>query len=306
MSAWQRLVGFTSRTEPATGLALFRAAIGAVLCWTFFELWWRGVVEALWVDRAWGGIRDLEASWWIDVLGGPTPGVVWSVWGVTSAASAAVLVGLGGRVAPFVALQSFQALSSLNSHALGSYDSLLFNALWLITLGGCTQTLSVDCKIKTGAWTSVAESWVFVRFLVVYQLFLMYWTTGLQKVSAFWTPGGDLSALYYILQQPTWQRFDHAWAARWYPLTQLGTGVSWWWEILAPLWIWAWTRSLAGHETWFTRARWAYAAIGVIFHVAIESLLEVGPFSWGSLSFYLALVHPWEWDALRRRLRRQP
>jgi hypothetical protein len=301
MSALDRLVAFTSRTEAGTSLALFRIGIGAVMFAMFAELQARGVVDALWIDRDFGGIRDLEPSWLIDALGGPRPGVVWPVFYAAWAASAAVLVGVGGRLAPFVALQGFMALSSLNSHALGSYDSLQFNALWLLTLGGGTQTASVDCRIRTGAWTSDAPTWAIARYLVAYQLFLMYWTTGLQKVSAFWTPGGDLSALYYILQQPTWQRFDHSWAAAWFPLTQLGTGVSWWWEILTPLWLWAWLRSLSGSETWLTRSRWVYAAIGVIFHVAIETTLEVGPFSYASLSFYAALVHPWEWARLREK-----
>ena len=31
---------------------------------------------------------------------------------------------------------------------------------------------------------------------------LVYWTTGVQKVSAYWVPGGDFSALYFIGSNP--------------------------------------------------------------------------------------------------------
>ena len=77
----------------------------------------------------------------------------------------------------------------------------------------------------------------------MWQLVLMYWATGLQKVSTHWVPGGDLMALYYILQQPTWQWIDMAWVAPYAALTQVGTAVSWWWEVTCPVWLWAWWSS---------------------------------------------------------------
>jgi hypothetical protein len=126
----------------------------------------------------------------------------------------------------------------------------------------------------------------------------MYWTTGLQKLSTHWVPGGDLGALYYILQQPTWQRVDMAWLAPWFPLTQVATLVSWLWEVSIPLWAVALVQRARGRGGWLDRL-WVvetYAVVGIAVHLAVTLMLEVGPFSWVSLAFYVAL-----WPELWRR-----
>jgi hypothetical protein len=38
-----------------------------------------------------------------------------------------------------------------------------------------------------------------------------------------------------------------------------------------------------------------FVVIGVMIHLGILLFLEVGPFSWITLSFYLCLYHPDEW-----------
>ena len=45
----------------------------------------------------------------------------------------------------------------------------------------------------------------------------------------------------------------------------------------------------------------AAVALYVLAHLLIWLSMEVGPFTPLSLAFYAAMVHPWEWERLRRR-----
>src|SRR5690606_22213622 len=66
------------------------------------------------------------------------------------------------------------------------------------------------------------------------QLALLYLGSGITKASSSWIPGGDASALWYILQQPMWARLSSLplWA---YPLTQIATTTTWIFEVAGPL-----------------------------------------------------------------------
>lgn len=308
-AAWVRLL---SRREVGTSLALLRIALGLCVVGMLSGLVARGVIEPLWVDSAHGGYRSLgSGGWLVRWLGGPTPAVVWPLVWAAIGSGVLLTLGIGGRWPALAALVFTSSLTNLNSHTGGSYDELLENGLWLCFLSSCTQTISLDCRIRTGAWLSEGLVPAWPRWLVIFQLVLVYWTTGLQKLSAHWVPGGGFSALYYIFQQPTWQRFDMQWVAWVYPLTQIGTGVSWFWEVLAPLWLLAFfyrdTRSRPGRvralfNAWDVRT--LYAALGATFHLMLLIFMDVGPFSPITLAFYTCLWSPDEWRALARRLRR--
>jgi hypothetical protein len=306
VSRWERLVAFLGRQEAGTSWALYRMAVAATVLSMFLDTILAGVVDIIWLDIPNGGYRNLGGrTWLVELLGGPTHDVVWGVLSTCLAAAVLLLLGVGGpvasRVIAFVTLQTFVAISDLNSHAGGSYDELIANGLWLLVLGGPSNTLSVEAYRTTGSWTDTSRTVpLWPRLLVVYQAILMYTTTGWQKLSAHWVPGGDFSALYYILQQPTWQLSDMSWLAPLYPLTQLGTAVSWVWEVTAPLWMAAWASSIGPARPW-TRVRWAYFAVGVFFHVSVELMMNIGPFSWASLALYTCFVHPWEWPGSVRQ-----
>lgn len=312
IGAWGRFVGVLAHREAGTPFALFRIALGATAFVTLLSCAWYGVVDALWIDRADGGVRSLgDASWLVHALGGPHPRVVWPLWTAGMCATGLLTLGLGGRWTALAALVTYSNLTGIFASAGGSYDELIENGLWLLFLGEGTATLSLDARLSEGRFVSDRPVLAFGRYLAVFQLVLMYWTTGLQKVSAFWVPGGDWSALYYILQQPTWQRADLRWVAWVYPFTQLGTAVSWFWEVLSPLWLLAFwfraTRTRPGAvRAWFNTVdvRWWFAAIGIIFHVALLFLLDVGPFSPASLAYYLCLFSPDEIQSFARRWRR--
>lgn len=311
MTIWSRWVERIGATESATSLALFRIGLGLSTLLTIGSVVVRGLVPVLWFDQAAGGTRALGAGpWLVAWLGGPQPHVVWAV--VTGALVGGLLttIGLGGRLGPALALVCASNAVSLNGHAGGSYDDLLSNGLWLVFLSGGHRTLSVDARLRTGTWWPVVQVLAYPRWLAIWQLVLMYCTTGLQKVSAYWVPGGDASALYYILQQPEWHRFDMSWLAYVFPLTQVATTTTWLWEVSAPVWMLAIWFSADPQRTsplrsWFRRlrVREVYALVGIGMHVVIFATMDVGPFTPLSLAFYVTIVHPWEWERLALRAR---
>lgn len=301
--AWGRWVALLDRREPGTTLALWRIACGLVVVGAVASVLLSGSAAVLWLNPADGGYAPTANPRLFRLLGGVTPGTVYGVAAATLVAGALMTVGLGGRLPVLVALQGHLALFYLNPSATGSYDLAISNSLWLLFLARSTETLSLDCRLRTGRWVSAREVPAWPRYLAIVQLVLIYWSTGMHKVSAAWTPAGGFSALYYILQQPTWQRFDMSWAAHVYPLTQVATAVTWVWELTAPLLILAlWYRATADRpgrvRRLFNRVnfRRVFVLIGLCVHLGILVFMEVGPFSLITLSFYLCLYRPNEWS----------
>lgn len=309
--AWRAWVARVESRESATTLALFRVAVALGTLLTVGSVVARGLVPVLWFDRAYGGYRSLgEGPWLVALLGGPTPAVVWTLTIGSLAGAVALVAGVGGRVASIATLVCTTNVLDVNGHAGGSYDVLLTNALFLVVLADGEATLSVRARLETGRWWPEVPVLGFPRWLGLWQLALMYCATGLQKVSAYWVPGGEASALYYILQQPEWHRRDMSFLAYVFPLTQAATLVTWFWEVLAPLWIlavwWSLDPRRPGRLPRLSQRiglRWLFAGTGVAMHVLILATMDVGPFTFLSLAFYVLVAHPWEWE---RWLRRAP
>jgi hypothetical protein len=312
VNAWRRLVGFLDRRETGEALAVYRVAVGLNVLWAMVSVWAPGLVEVLWLQPAAGGMRPLAAdsSWLVGALGGPSSAVVWPLVIGTTLASIGLILGIGSRALAFVCLQGFLAVAWINAHAGGSYDNLLTNALWLLVLARSDATWSLACRLRTGAWKSdtLISSWP--RWLIVLQLLLMYCSTGLQKVSASWVPGGDSSALYYILQQPSWARHDMSWVAWLYPVTQAATLSVWLFEVFAPLLLVVlWFRHTRDREGRLRKLsnrldlRSWFVVYGVAMHLSIHALMVVGPFSTTSIALYAALFSADEWRRGADRLR---
>jgi len=314
LRAWKALVTLLDTREAATCLALFRIAMALTVFTTLFEMWMRDVHLMTWVDMGLSGYRPIRPrAGLIHWMGGATPDVVGRVIVGTMFFALASAAGIGGRVTNFITLQLLIALVTLNTHAGGSYDELMTNALWLLVLAPSTKTLSVDCYLQTGQWTSDAKVPAWVRYLAVFQILTCYWTTGLQKLSVYWTPGGDFSALYYIFQQPSWQRFDMEWVAYVYPLSQFATAMTWFWEVLIPLWVLAYyfryTADSPGRvRAWFNRVdvRSWFVVIGLVFHLSVTAFMNVGPFSFASMAYFACFFTPDEvhsaWARVKARV----
>ncbi|MBK6576162.1 MAG: HTTM domain-containing protein [Sandaracinaceae bacterium] len=297
---WRAWVARCDRREAATTLACFRIAIGLVTLYSLLDVGLGGLVDVLWVDYHSGGYACLgTGNWLMTLLGGATPHVVHALYGVALGSALLVTMGLAGRLSALVAGQTYMALVFVNGSATGGYDMLITNALWLLVLGDATRTLSLDCRLRSGSFVSDASIPAWPRYLAVFQLVVMYTTTGLHKLSTPWLPMGGYSALYDVFQEPTWRRFDMRWTAHVYPLTQLATATTWFFEVGAPLLlVWFYfrhTRERPGRaRAWFARRdlRFPFVAIGLVLHLGILVTLNVGPFSWAAMAYYLCLWHP--------------
>lgn len=290
---YHRLVAYLGERESGEALALFRMMVGLALLVDLGATGMHGVLDAIWIDAASGGYRPLAGNHVVQFLGGPKPEVVWSLFWVTIASGFALVLGLGGRFTALLAAQGLLALSGLNGHARGSYDALLSNCLWLLVLANSTATWSLDARLRRGTFTpddTQVTAWP--RRVGILQLVIVYFATGIQKISAHWTPAGGFSALYFILQQPNWHRFDMGWIAYVYPLTQIGTALVWAFELGAPFLLFALYRERkTGGLRW---VRFAFVGFGVALHTGVLLLMEVGPFTVIIWSLYFCLFRPAE------------
>jgi hypothetical protein len=294
---WRRWVALLDRREDAASLAICRIVAGSVVLHHLLVMAWTGVGMAVWVDKRFGGVRSLDPGL-LSHVGGCTPLNVGLLLGIAIVASAFLTAGLFTRWAAVLTWFAFRTLSVTNDQAGGASDDLLINVLFLLMLSDSGGALSLDARRRGGPRD--APAWP--RYLIVGQLALMYWMTALQKVSAGWIPGGPADALWYILQQPTWQRIDMRWAAPLYPLTQIATIVTWLFEQSAPLFLLAFwfrlTRERPGRvRAFFNRIdfRRCYLLLGFVLHLGIWSTMEVGPFLGAVLSCYACCVTPAEW-----------
>jgi hypothetical protein len=286
---FSRLVAATSTTEPGTAFALFRMTTAAsllaltvpLLATTTGQLVVRFSFTERTTQTGVGGYRDLVTTPLMNLLGGATTTTQNALLGVSAVCAALMLVGLCGRVPVLVAAVASKVALGQNYDVSGAGDALLANALFLLLLGDCTATWSLDCRLRTGRFVDDTPIPAWPRRLAVLQLTVMYVSTGLQKlVSTAWTPLDGFSALFQILQSPQWARFpglvESTGAALVVPLALL-TAVTIVWE--CTFFVVLWRR----------RWRWLYALFGVVVHAGIFALMEVGVFSLLSMAFYPTL-----------------
>lgn len=286
---WARLVAATSTTEPGTAFACFRVGTAAAMLALLVPLLTTSagqlVVRFAFTERAagpgLGGYRNLTTTPAMDLLGGATPATQTTLLAIAAAAGVLMLVGLFGRVPVLVAAVCTKVALGQNYDVSGAGDGLLANALFLLLLGDCTATLSLDCRLRTGRFVDETAIAAWPRRLAVLQLAVMYTTTGLQKlVSTAWSPLDGFSALFQILQSPHWTRW---------PLLVAETGAT----LVVPMalltavtTVWECTFVVV---LWKRRWRAAYAVTGVLLHAGILALMEVGVFSLLSVAFYPTL-----------------
>ncbi|NUO53030.1 MAG: HTTM domain-containing protein [Polyangiaceae bacterium] len=311
-SAWRGWVAFTSEKESPTVLAIFRILIGLCAIGSLWSAARAGVVDAFWISASDGGAMRLTATRLIKLFGGPTHDVVWTFFAVAMASAALVTVGLGGRWPALVASQSYAALTDLNGNTAGGYDAMIAIAFFILFFSRASTAFSVDAwRNLESPWADAPEVPAWPRYVLIFQMIVIYFMTGLQKASPVWTPVGGYTALYWVYQDPTWRRFDSELFVRGHRLLQVATAVTWHWETAAPMvlvWYWARrTKDRAGRIrkrllAWDLRK--IYLAVGVCLHLGILLTLDVGPFSLVSLSFYPLFFTPDEVEGFFERVRR--
>ncbi|MEM8610296.1 MAG: HTTM domain-containing protein [Myxococcota bacterium] len=315
---WRAWVDLFSAREPAFGWGVFRIGVGFCLLYSMTSISSAGLLDLLWVDVAYGGYErtDPVKILLID-LGPATPSLVNAIFSVTFVGALGVFVGIGGRPITFLTLQGYICLTNINRTTVGSDDSLLTNALWLLFLCDATRTLSLRSRLREGRWNPPAEVGAWARYLAIFQLVVVYTFAGLNKTNTHWVPWGDLNGLYRVWMDPVWLRFDMDWVAYVYPFTQLGSAVTWLFEtfsfLMLAVYYCRYTRDRPGRvRAAFNRwdLRKLFLAVGASLHMGIFLTMDVGPFSLISLTFYVCLFEPTEVEATFQRffgrLRRTP
>ncbi len=303
---WLAWVALVHHREDATPLAVVRAALALVVVAHLAGMMASGADLLVWVDADHGGLRDLRVPR-LDAWGGATVQNIRTVELFCMFSATMLALGALTPLAAVATWASFAFLGDLNSHAGGSYDEVILNGLFLLMLSGCGRALSVDARVFGGDGTAAA----WPRYLLIGQIAVVYWSTGLQKVSAGWVPGGQADALWYILQQPTWHRTEMTWLAPYFPLTQLATTLTWLWEQSSPLFLLAYVFRATRTRPGSLRAqlnridfRSLFLLGGAAMHLGIELSMEVGPFGWSMVALYAAAFHGDELRAAARRLAR--
>ena len=292
--AWRAWVALADRREPAHAAAAVRAGVGLTVAAHLYANWSNGVWRWVWLQPGEGGLVPLSTTPFDPWLAA-TPSTVETAILVTIASAMALALGLATPAAAAMTGLGWAWLTDLGRNAGGSYDFLAANLLFLLIFAGSGGAWSLDALLRSwrGRPPALAPAWP--RWLIVWQLVVMYDTTVWQKVSAGWVPGGPADALWYIFQQPTWHRFDMRWAAPLYPLTQLATLSSWAFEHASVLLLLAaWYRHSRTRGGWlraqFNRMDWRvpYLVYGLFMHLGIELVMEVGAFTALTLSAYAA------------------
>lgn len=281
-------LGHLAAREDGAAVALVRIALGfAVLLLVVpFIATEAGpeIVAFAFCDDDVGGYRGIVGTPGIRFFGGPRPEVVLGLLTAAAVAAAFMVVGLFGRLPVLVAAVTTHIVFIQNSDVSGGGDALLGNALFLLLLANCTQTLSLDARLRTGRFIDSTPIAAWPRKLILVQLAIVYTVTGVQKlVSSAWTPLDGFSALYQILQSPQWARDPDlvVWTGGWLVLpAALLSIVTIVWEVFFFV--------VLIDRRW----RWLFAITGVGMHAGILLLMEVGAFSWLSMSFYPAMFAP--------------
>ncbi len=317
---WKRYVDFWNEREGPESLALVRITFALALIGNLLEQLFAGMLLELYADLGEGGVfPDERSAAPLSLLKlfplQPTPAIVYLFFAVQLLAAVCLLLGLGSRLAALVCfLVQVTFFERMRIWVFGG-DNVYRVFLYLMVLSPCGAARSLDAWLR-GKPAADVPCWP--RRLFIFQLTVIYVATGIMKLGSTWTIMGGWSALYLALNLPGIARWPGDWAAWVYPLTQIGTFVSRWWEMtffLVPLNMWLRRRKEEGKKLGPVRRliawkdlRWPYLILGLVFHVSLTLLLDLGLFSIVMLSLYPCLLRPAEarqvlefWRGLRRK-----
>jgi len=310
---WPWWVEIWDRREHPRSLGMVRILVALVVLWDLATTWSMGLVVPLFGADGVGGIgdplgRDVipEIYRWLPA----EASTAWIVFGAAGLGALGLLLGCFTRTSAALLLLAWAQLALILPPSDRGIDNLLRNAVLLLALSGAGQWMGVDgwrrhgCASAPGARIA---SWP--RFLLIVQIFILYFTAGMHKVALSWTPMGGWSALYIAMRDPAFARFGPEILDPLYRLTQAATALSWTWEWLAPLFLYAIhcrdTRHRPGRlRGWLNRVGfvWLYLGMGLIFHLGTHVTLRLGIFPFAVLALYPAVAHPDELAAVLGRL----
>jgi hypothetical protein len=299
---WTRFVAWSTAEETAIPMAVARIVVCATVACHFTNHLLHGSAVFAWVHKSLGGAAPTHGV--LKYVGGATETNVTIITLALIVAAACGALGLFTRPAVLIAWLLLRAVSELNPHARGGYDPLMANTLFIVLLSGAPRALALDRVLFARARALPQTSLRCFRYALVLQLAVMYGTTALYKLGSGWIPGGDASALWYILQNPVWARFPDLVSPWMIVPLQIATMVTWLFEVLGLPFLVVFVLD----EMRTTRARrwfrWGFLAVGLALHVGIELGMEVGAFSPATLALYAGALPLAVWPWLSARIAR--
>jgi hypothetical protein len=240
-----------------------------------------------------------RGRWTILLFNHDDPAVVYGLFAVWVAFTLLWTVGLWSRLTNVATWLLTLAFITRNPNVLNCGDSVLQVGLLLLMLmpSGAALSLGSWRRRRAGRESGpvYVPAWT-VRIIQV-QLCAIYLSTGLVKLQGSWEWEGpfgfegtwwDGTSIHYALNYVTMSRWSYASLPLPFWLTATMTYTSVAWEVLFPLlMLHRWTR---GPALWF----------GVLFHLGIYLTIEVGWFSFYTLTLYAVFVPDWFWRRFDR------
>lgn len=305
----QRYVAFWNEREAPDALALLRISFGTAMVLNVVEQLWRGNVLETFASVPHGGVfaSSPNVTWSIFHFAEPTASQVWTLVFTQLLAAMCVALGLFTRPAAVVVWVIQCTLYDRMVFFRFDGDNVFRIASYLLMLAPTNAAWSLDAR-WFGARQHDVPLWP--RRLFMAQLAIIYTRTGLVKLASTWSFMGGWQALYLALNLPGIARWPGDWAAWVFPLTQVGTFVSKWFEVLfflVPLNVYLRARPHAGRGRVLSLlARWdlrrPFLLTGVLMHTGILLFMEVGLFSVVMVSLYVSYLHPPEARRVLARL----
>jgi len=285
---WRAWVALWDRREPATGLAIVRIAIAAVL-----------LVDYLWCAK----IGMVHALWSAPPVGyAAADGVMW--YGVLVGALVALGVGAATPLACIAVAVSSAHLSAIAPDNEAASDVLVRIVAVILAFSRCNAVWSVDAWLLRRLGRPMGtEVPAWPRYLIMLQLVWMYFSGAQNKSSAEWGPLGGFTALANALMDPHAGRLPVGLVSAVYPLTRVATALTMAFEWGAPLYLVAYFASERSPRRVWPGMRWVWLGLGVSFELGIAIGLKLGSFPYVMLAIFPVLLKPEEIAAALQRLK---
>lgn len=319
--AWNTWASWLWKPEAPHALAALRISFGLALVINVVQQVTLGDVLEMYAEVGQGGIfgfRYNNSPYTLFRLLPPTAPVVYALVCTQLAAAVMLTVGLYTRAAAVVCWLIQATLFDRMVMFRYDGDNVYRVICMLMTLAPVGAAWSADAAWRHRGLRTVPRLF---RRMFILQLAIIYTRTGLVKMGSTWSIQEGWSALYLALNLPAISRYPGDWAAQplLYFLTQVGTFVSSWWEVL----FWILPLSMYLRRTGASRrrvsrfagwrplrrllVRWdlrpMFLGIGVLMHGGILLATDVGLFSVVMVSLYPAYLQPHEVRAWVARLR---
>lgn len=284
LSPWTRFWHVPVRAER---LALMRILLGlALLTDQLFQLvpnamdfyGYSGVAPAGLFD----GYQLRHWYWTVLVFNTDDPAYLYPTLGIWVLVTFLFTIGWNTRLMNVLVWFLTMCFVNRNPNILSGSDDTLQMGLFLLMLGPTGAALSVDAWLARRAGKPLSAyipAWP-VRLLQI-ELCVIYLSTGLAKLvlpllgddgfASTWWRG---TAVHYVLNYVTMSRWSYAQLPLPLWFTGMLTYVSVWWEVLFPVLV------------LFRRTRGPALLFGLLFHLGIYLMIEIGWFSFYMMAFY--------------------